>query len=621
MIDSYKASGNQAFTAGKADEAVAMFSMGLELDEANHVLWSNRSGAYAKQGKYALALTDAEKVLELKPDWVRGHSRKAAALEGLGRLEEALVLYNAALRMDPSGAAVKHSIELLTMKVEGKKAADADANDEKLQRAERLRVEGNAAMKAGDLDAAAAAYEEALGLQRIDERSATLHSNLSVVRLLQERFDDALTSAAAAVRLRPGWAKGHVRRGAALRALKRHGEALAAYKEALLIDTKNADEVQDIIRKIERERDFHQEFGGAAAAASAATPSVSAAPAPAPATSEDPAARAAELKEKGNAALKDGQPNDAAAFYTKALSYAPDSHVLLSNRSAARLTAGDAEAALEDATACLRAKPDFARGHARKAAAIERLSATGSSGGYNVARLRGAVKAYVDAAGLETEGSPQHTNYLDKAVELERIVEASDRAETERKAAAAAAEAEGHNALLGALVSVEDKASTQQVVIVEDADVLGDRKFDQGDYRGAIGYYTQAIKKEPSHPVNYTKRGICWIKVQRMQKALSDFDEVLRLTPTDAEAFLNKGNVLVTIAGNEKQTDPEKVSGRLSEAVKMFEEGKKAAQTGDKFDGVLAHVKNELMGWDQVKDDRIALNERLNAKAKVLIGG
>lgn len=63
-----------------------LFSQAIELDQNNHVLYSNRSGAYASLKDFSHALDDANKVTELKPDWAKGWTRKGAALHGQGNL-------------------------------------------------------------------------------------------------------------------------------------------------------------------------------------------------------------------------------------------------------------------------------------------------------------------------------------------------------------------------------------------------------------------------------------------------------------------------------------------------------------------------------------------------------
>jgi len=107
MADEAKAKGNTAFSAGRFDEAVGHFSDAIALAPSNHVLFSNRSAAFASLHRYADALTDAEKTVELKPDWAKGYSRLGAAHLGLGDAPAAIAAYEKGLELDPSNEALK----------------------------------------------------------------------------------------------------------------------------------------------------------------------------------------------------------------------------------------------------------------------------------------------------------------------------------------------------------------------------------------------------------------------------------------------------------------------------------------------------------------------------------
>ena len=112
-----KDQGNAALAAGNLDEAVRLYSEALALDSSNHVLFSNRSAAYAKAGKYMEALKDAEKTVELKPDWIKGYSRRGAALSYLGRDIEAEKAYEEGLKYEPNNEQLKEGLREVQSKL------------------------------------------------------------------------------------------------------------------------------------------------------------------------------------------------------------------------------------------------------------------------------------------------------------------------------------------------------------------------------------------------------------------------------------------------------------------------------------------------------------------------
>ncbi|CAH0556104.1 unnamed protein product [Brassicogethes aeneus] len=109
-VAALKDKGNAALAENKLDEAINFYSEAIKLDGNNAVLYSNRSAAYAKALKYDLALQDAEKCVEIKPDWSKAFSRKGTALAYLGRLDEAIETYEKGLQIDPSNAQLNEGL-------------------------------------------------------------------------------------------------------------------------------------------------------------------------------------------------------------------------------------------------------------------------------------------------------------------------------------------------------------------------------------------------------------------------------------------------------------------------------------------------------------------------------
>jgi len=113
---SSQAAGNDAFKAGNYDEAIAQFTKAIEADPTNHVLYSNRSGAHAAKESYTEALLDANKCIELKSDWPKGHSRRGAAYFGLKNWIQSQASYEKGLELDPASQVMKDELEKVKLK-------------------------------------------------------------------------------------------------------------------------------------------------------------------------------------------------------------------------------------------------------------------------------------------------------------------------------------------------------------------------------------------------------------------------------------------------------------------------------------------------------------------------
>lgn len=88
--DSLRNQGTEKFKAEKYQESIDLYTRSLELNPTDHRCYSNRCAAYCKLRKnFDKALEDAQKCVEVKPDWPKGYMRILECLKFTKRIEEA----------------------------------------------------------------------------------------------------------------------------------------------------------------------------------------------------------------------------------------------------------------------------------------------------------------------------------------------------------------------------------------------------------------------------------------------------------------------------------------------------------------------------------------------------
>lgn len=104
----------QLFKKNKHTQAVQKYDMAAQI-AASRFPWEaaalvrdelaivicNRSAAYFAAGDLIAALADADAVIQLKRPWSKGHFRRAKALLGLGRLQDAKESAELGLQFEP----------------------------------------------------------------------------------------------------------------------------------------------------------------------------------------------------------------------------------------------------------------------------------------------------------------------------------------------------------------------------------------------------------------------------------------------------------------------------------------------------------------------------------------
>lgn len=385
-VTELKNKGNEALNQNNFPEAIAAYTEAIGLDGQNHVLYSNRSAAYAKASQFELALQDAEKTIELNPSWPKGYSRKGAALTGLGRFKEGHDAFEEGLKYDPTNAALMQGKqenkmahiqslmkdgnmdfeELLNQaqrhqqyqpppqqpkqeQKEPQKPAepmyeDLSEEDQKKFDAKKAKEAGNAAYKKKDFENALLHYNQAL---QFDPTDITFHNNIAAVYFEQKEFDKCIKECEKAIEVgrenRADFkliAKAFSRIGNVHRKQNNWTQAKVFYEKAM--SEHRTPEVKTLLSEVEK-KIKDEELKAYI----------------------DPS-KAEEQKEKGNELFKKGDYSGAVKHYSEAIKRNPDDPKLYSNRAACYTKLAAFDLGLKDCETCIKLDSKFIKGYIRK---------------------------------------------------------------------------------------------------------------------------------------------------------------------------------------------------------------------------------------------------------------
>merc|ERR1719310_719340 len=104
--EEFKALGNEAIKNNELKTALEHYNNGLKVEPDHAMILSNRALCYHKLGDLERALEDAQRVVELKPEFYKAYIRGAMVLRELKRPQEALALLKKAPNNDEVGKLV-----------------------------------------------------------------------------------------------------------------------------------------------------------------------------------------------------------------------------------------------------------------------------------------------------------------------------------------------------------------------------------------------------------------------------------------------------------------------------------------------------------------------------------
>ncbi|XP_054798664.1 TPR repeat-containing thioredoxin TTL1-like [Prosopis cineraria] len=317
-----KAEGNEAYKQGKFEEALSLYDRAILLDSSKPTYHCNKSAALMGLGRLPEAMVECEEAIRLEPSYTRAHHRLAAIYLRLGEAEKAMHCNNSTPYGDSVLAFQAQALQKHVKKcLEARKVNEWNTILKETQYAISLCA-----------DSAPQVYalltEALLKLLKHGEASSTYEKLPKFeldwsIKIFGVPHTAYLLIVGAQVQLAAG----------------RFDDAVTAAQQAAELDPTNK-EVNAAVRKTR-------------------------------------AVRSARMS--GNILFKASKFMEACGFYSEGLEHDPFNSVLLCNRAACRSKLGQFEKAIEDCSAALAVQPYYSKARLRRANCNAKLERWGAA--------------------------------------------------------------------------------------------------------------------------------------------------------------------------------------------------------------------------------------------------
>lgn len=565
------------YNKGDDDRAIADFNVLISLDPSSSEAYSSRGAAFLRKGKIDAAIVDYQQAIAADAQNGAAHTGLGQAWDIKGDRDKASAEYNEAIRLDPTDMTA-----LL---------------NRALNRLDR-----------GEFDQAIADYDAAIG---IDPNSAEAYANRSAAWLSKNGWIRAIADASKAIQLDPSNVDGYYFRGLAWAGKGDNDRAIADFGKAIDLDADDARAwlARSLTRAMSGDAigaaadcrkavalDPRRTGGCKAGNAGAETTDANTAAkstgnAPQPSATLDPSNPATWYIQEGLKAQLEGDVPGAIYFFSYAIKLDPDNAYAYYNRALAEASQGHVYLATSDCRRAVQLDPQRAGTCGARLPENQAVPAAGTQdqaaakilierAGARLAKygLDGALLDFDKAVSLDPHNADAYLGRsrakglkgdatgaaedCRRAIELDRTRAGSCDRQVAGDSVELASPPDEARAdpltdlskppsAIPEMTAAQGKALTERALAAKDPRALeavlgGDAFLDMGKYDQAIGAYGKAIEFDSDDRFAHFGRGRAWAAKRDYGKAIADYDAAIRINPDFGAALSQRGLAKVT---------------------------------------------------------------------------